>query len=448
VEAVLIPASVARRIFGKEVAQRYAVIELIVSNKDSKAGLIVQSVFLDYSKWLLSGIPASNPQPLVLEPTQKANQPWQVASLESRLVRGELLDAQQWTARNWTIRSLTAIGSVGAGFAFPFSGDVARGMSAFNGVVVPGAATLWPDGTVNQINRINDLGFQTNKIIPKQASDIVVAFFPIDRFLTPTFRKLFLDNPAGFFAPGELLTDPKISKSIAPILMPMAQSIDSNIHSAGDLPGAMVKAFLENCQPTQTGTYKSGSSANDQAAAAISESQGQQNQSMTNCQLQQLFTQLSLNSVHVVVGGVMSVDVASVPATIYEVDFNSGNTNASIWSTAGKQDGKIVGVYLSGAMPSVVDATGVPIDGISLTAVPESSSDTELAFQMTALQVHSSIHQDIFCGHEAAGHPRVYRWRAAGYKDRQDGGNGDSEHTIPILNASLRLPGGQAGGYH
>jgi predicted secreted protein len=93
VEAVLIPASVAERIFGKEIAHNYAVIELTVSNTDPNASLVLQSVFLDYSQWILSGLPRGDPPWRSLTGNQRASDPWQVASVESRLVRGELLDA-------------------------------------------------------------------------------------------------------------------------------------------------------------------------------------------------------------------------------------------------------------------------------------------------------------------------------------------------------------------
>jgi hypothetical protein len=375
VEAVLIPPSLVRRIFGTEVANNYAVVELVVSNKDSKAALIVQSVFLDYSQWLLSGLSELPPAPKSEEETQKPNKPWQVASVESRLIRGQLLDAQQWTSRNWTIRVLTAIGSVAAGFQFPFSGDVARGIAAFNGEVVPGISTLWPDGTVNQINRISDFGFQTNKIIPKEASDIVVAFFPIDRFLTPGFHKMFVANPSGFFMPAELINDPKTSRTMTKVILPMAKAIDETIGSHGtkegqatdkndlkadenDLRQRMGRSLLKNCQNAP--------------------------EDDKDCNLQKLFSRLSLNSVRVVVGGVMSINAATVPATVYSVDFKDGNNGCGVWATPGKaHQVTMTGVYLGGGTPSVVDANGAPIDGITLKADSGASSDTKLVFTMT-----------------------------------------------------------------
>ena len=79
----------------------------------------------------------------------------------------------------------------------------------------------------------------------------------------------------------------------------------------------------------------------------------------------------------------MTVDVTTIPATIYSVTFDEGNSNAALWTTAnGKHSGKISGVYLGGGTPSVVDSGGRAIDGVTITVDASQSSDTELAFTM------------------------------------------------------------------
>jgi uncharacterized Zn-binding protein involved in type VI secretion len=381
-QAVLIPAGLARRIFGKEVAQNYAVVEVIISNRDTKASLVVHSVFLDYSKWLLSGTSNANRKPLSgLDPSQAATISSQVASIESRLVRGELLDAQQWTARNWTIRTLTFLGTTAVAFEFPFSTDVAKGIGAFNGTVVPGASTLWPDGTVNQINRISDFGFQTNKIIPKQSSDILVAFFPIDRFLTKGFRDEFLKDTAAWFVPSEMLADPKTEPEFEKIAKPLVDGLLANI--AADSPngdsfkGRMLKAMLAPCSPTSASGATSPANG---AASTTTGADSARHQDEASCQIQNLLNGISLNNIHVVIEGAMTVDVNTVPATIYGVDFKNGNL-PSIWTTTGTEQAvSITGVYLANGVPAVEDASGKAIDGITVTPIPDDSTDTEIDF--------------------------------------------------------------------
>lgn len=374
VEAVLIPASVAERIFGKEIAHNYAVIELTVSNTDSSASLVLQSVFLDYSQWILSGLPMRADQQAQLQQNgltgnQKASKPWQVASVDSRLVRGELLDAQQWTNRNWTIRGLTALGSVAAGFAFPFSGDVAKGIASYNGVLVPGASTLWPDATVGQLNRISDFGFHTNKLVPKDASDIVVAFFPVERFLTPSFKKQFIRNPAGFFVPGEMIADPKMAPQILPILVPLVKSIERSNLTDDAAKAEIVQALLMNCSAAEATKGQSTNADNSSPGTP------------DGCRIQSLINEISLNSIRLVIGGVMSVNVASVPASIFEVDFDDDGLD--IWSKPGVTTGVIWGAYLSGGNPAIVDDQGQAIDGVTIKGVAKGSDDRQLHFEMT-----------------------------------------------------------------
>src|SRR5215203_892084 len=49
-QAVLIPRVDARRIFGSEIANNYAVIEVNVGNKTPDAALIIHGIFIDYRK--------------------------------------------------------------------------------------------------------------------------------------------------------------------------------------------------------------------------------------------------------------------------------------------------------------------------------------------------------------------------------------------------------------
>lgn len=243
VEAVLLPYSICKRIFGTEIANNYTAVEVTVSNRSADAAMIVHSLYIDYSKWLLSGTPEAlaaggracaggtppGPAPIAsaadktvgLETFQSSTKPGQVASVESRIARGELLDAQNWTIRNWVIRALETAGAIASGYQFVFKEQgLIRGIGAFNGQVIPASQILWPDGTIGQLNRISDYGFQANKVIPKQSADIMVGFFPIDRFLTPGLKKIFRKAPAAFFVPGSLFADPQ-----SPAVSWMAESL-------------------------------------------------------------------------------------------------------------------------------------------------------------------------------------------------------------------------------
>jgi hypothetical protein len=236
IEAVLIPPKISQKVFGKTIGNTYAVIELTISNRSSDASLIINSIFIDYSGWLLSGYSprssgdncrrgaggtasASETNANEQQAWQAQTCPNQISSVEYRVVRGQLLDDQPWTYRNSIIRALQATGAIATAFTFTIgSRHAIQAIGAYTGQVIPATETFWPDSTVGQMNRISDLAFQVNKVIPKESSDIVVAFSPIDRFLTPGFKRWFIDSPAIFFAPYAMVLDPKRPKDFDKML--------------------------------------------------------------------------------------------------------------------------------------------------------------------------------------------------------------------------------------
>jgi hypothetical protein len=377
VQAVLLPARVARPVFGREISQNYVAIELIVSNRSQDHDLVVHTIYIDYRNWLLSG----TKQSLVLSGLLKADTPvkpdeksgttdptktgtkgaavnpcdpdsppdpgcasWEtathegeVASVEYRVARGELLDKQPWTLRNIAINSLTFLGSVASGYAFPFKEiGITKGISAYNGDFLPAARALFPDGTIQQLDNISDFGFRTNKVIGKGTSDMVVAFFPIDRFLTPGLKKIFLQSPAVFFVTISGLVDPSIRPRIKPIL--------------DNFLGKDATDKINFAQPD---------------AATL-----------------KVLSGISLNNVQVVVGGSMTVDVDSIPPHIDSVSFDASDA----WSKGtGDVTGAIQGTFLDGGTITVVNASDLGISAIS--PVKDGSTNEQLHFKMTLTKV-------------------------------------------------------------
>jgi len=337
VEAVLLPAPICRSLFGKAIARQYAVIELTISNKSPEAAFIVNSIFIDYSEWLLSGSSKALTAAGISSPAA-ANAhalPDQVASVEYRIARGEALDAQTWTRRNWCMRLLQFLGvaATGSEFAFKEVGFV-KGIGAFTGQLVPAAQVLWPDGTAAQMDRISDFGFRANKVIPKQASDIVVAFFPIDRFITPELKKIFLTSPAVFFVPAAALVDKTVSGQMIGVLQ--------------RLVGA--------------GAVKSG----DSVDALLS-----------NPKIRGVLDGISLNKVQVKVAGILSIDAASAPARIDSISFD--NPSAA-WDGKSPITGVIQGAFLSGGQPAITESKQY---GITVQALPDGSTSEQLRFTLT-----------------------------------------------------------------
>ncbi len=353
VEAVLLPPNVTRGLFGRSVSDRYAAVELLVSNRSRDAALIVHSIFLDYSRWLLSSITAASeiqecPAPGTTGTTLPAcfnkNEPWQastkssqIAAAEYRIPRGTLLQAQQWSARNLTIRGLEFAGTIAAGYVFAFrEPGIAKGIAAYNGNFLPAARYLLPDSSIDQANRISDLGFRVNKVIPKESSDVVVAFFPIDRFLTPGVKKLFEKSPAIFFVPEAALVDPKAEKLLTDAMPELAAKIK-------ETKANMLDAL-----------------ANGKADAGT-----------------KMLDSLSLNRIRVVVGGAMTVDAESIPASIESVSFDEADS-ALLWGEPGTKSGTIQGRFLGGGKVSIANAGKLQIT--DLAVVQEGSTNESLRF--------------------------------------------------------------------
>lgn len=403
VEAVLLPYPVANRIFGKEIANTYAVIELTISNKSADAAFILHGAFIDYSHWGLSGLDGvdikeasavGNNDPD--QQTQSSSNTAQVASAEYRIARGQLLDAQQWTARNWTMRLLTLGGSLASGYSFAFKETgIAKGIAAFNGNFVPGMAVAWPDGTVSQLNRISDFGYQTNKLIPKQGADIIVCFFPIDRFLTSGFKELFKHSPALFFAPLQMLEDKKMegrllrylpihkrelgrARYLLPCYIRVQHPTDQEAHaSTAEVPlrSSLDKEEDEDCRQTLLLNGATGADGgNDQDQVKLTKKA---------LHILDFIERMSLNNVRVVVDGIMSVDTNLVPAKIELVTFDQDDKSPSFWAATGDKAGTIKGEYLGGGEVSIVDSDKLGITDLKTVSSGSDEHNLKFSFKLT-----------------------------------------------------------------
>jgi hypothetical protein len=96
-------------------------------------------------------------------------------------------------------------------------------------------------------------------------------------------------------------------------------------------------------------------------------------------QLGKILEGISLNKVRVMITGVLTANVATIPATIDSVEFEGENKNATFWQTTGaEQRGVIKGLFLDGGEPSIAEAEELGIT--HLTKVTTSSTNQELHF--------------------------------------------------------------------
>jgi hypothetical protein len=453
-EAVLIPRVDARRIFGKNIADNYAVVEVNVSNKSPDATLIIHNIYIDYSRWALSGATdagvvfsgATTVEGVErdrLAPYHASNNPNRVASEEYRIVRGQLLDAQLSTRRNRILKWLSLAGTLASAYTFSLSEEgIIRGIAAYNGVAIPGLAATFPDAVIPQLNRVSDFGFQTNKVIPKQGGEVVVCFFPIDRFLTPGFRALFLKSPALFFAPLQMLVDktsepdlnralgedlglmpdllgankrevPEILRESLPCYLRIVRGDSFNRATPDNSPRGQMDRRMDDLCLNQFGLERGddnqvsligtkGTEAHGQTKTNQSTTTNQGNTSAANdgtvpTPEQRLarflaldyLSQASLNNVRVTVDGIMTVDTMSIPAKVDEVTFDEADgctpDQRCFWTVPADgsgvvRKGTIKGAYLTGGSVNINEAASLHIEDVQ--AVADGSSDQLLRFSM------------------------------------------------------------------
>lgn len=206
VQAVMLPYSINRELFSKHIADNYVVVVVNIGNRSHHSALVMQGLYLDYSNWALSG---SVPRVAEADETSSGTLPGQVSSVEYRIVRGELEERDPKTVRNWILRSLQFAGSVAGSTTFVYGAisNIPKYVSMANGVGIPGFEKLWPDALISKLNRISDFGYRVNRLIPRESSDVMIAFFPVDRFLTPRLKRIFIRRPALFFNTGLALVD-------------------------------------------------------------------------------------------------------------------------------------------------------------------------------------------------------------------------------------------------
>jgi len=392
VEAVLLPYSVSQHVFGKEVATNYIAIELTISNHSQIASLIVESVYVDYSQWALSGwailqnssVSGNTPGGKNKKSTNSAHaEPTQIASAEYRSVRGDLMDTQPWTKRNITMRALEAAGAIATAYAFSISEKgIIRGIAAFNGQVIPAAKAFWPDGTQEQLNRISDLGFKVNKVIAKNSSDIVVGFFPIDTLLTPGFKKLFLKSPSLLYTPYAVLFDHDYQKDLRPFIKTMLGNssdaeVDGFLHQ---LPCIYMNMYKESIEPKAEAESKSATgtppASTETAPWECKEKRGGQELAVW------FLAHASLETVHVDVKGDMAINLNQVPAKIDSLEMKGGN---AVWSnTKTPVEGTLRGSFFTGATAiNIAEVEALQIKDIKLVATGSSDSALNFTMQLT-----------------------------------------------------------------
>lgn len=417
VTAVMLTQGSVRRLFGSEIAKTYAVVELTISNKSPDAAFVLHSAYIDTSQWALGGgskgfrFEGLSSDDQATESARAGSRSTSIASVESRIARGQLLDAQQWSARNWTVRLLTLAGSLASGYSFAFKEPgIAKGIAGFNGNFVPGVAMAWPDGAVAQQNRISDFGYQTNKVIGKQSSDIIVCFFPIDMFLSAPFREIFMKSPGLFLSPYQILfgdsnKDAIVRLGFDPGQVEMMRKLHPCYSGKFESPAGKGGRKGNKTEPSGAAVADNSGIANteERSHKANANSDGTVNMRefsqeliIKNCQTKlsdsndkiqdalvglDYIGRFGLQNIGVYVDGIMTVEVDTVPASIDKVNFDGDDSKPEFWAAPGDKKGTIECRFCQGGQLRILEADQLGIKDV--TAIADGSDDHHLRFSFT-----------------------------------------------------------------
>jgi hypothetical protein len=187
--SVLDPKNVAD-IFGTRISKRYLAVQITVRNKNKDFQLLIGDVSLDMSRVVNT---SDHPE---LRNYQSPT-PYRPSSNDLSLVRGVSEKGTDYDRRNLIFRALRGAGSIAASLigVMSFGPSYAPGIATFNGPLIEAYKDVFPDETVNQLNRLNDSAYAVNTLVPKQSSKVMVAFLDQAMFMSKDLRKKFRDDP-------------------------------------------------------------------------------------------------------------------------------------------------------------------------------------------------------------------------------------------------------------
>ena len=182
-------------VFGKRIAQRYVAIQVTVRNVNPNQEFLMQDVqvAVDYDT----------------EDGGARLDHRFVAGRDKLLVRGVALRGQSDDPRNRFIRIAEALGDIASASTIGLKAlDLRNGISVYRSAFLPGLKNIFPDYTVEQLNRLNDMAFSANTsyklVVGKSGSAPLVTFVPAeifaDRYATWTSQQLNAFNEKVYVA--------------------------------------------------------------------------------------------------------------------------------------------------------------------------------------------------------------------------------------------------------
>lgn len=185
-------------VFGRRIGNRFIAIQVTITNRSADFQYLVHDVSLDLKEIFIQPLPREKPARYAGQPLNERDRyRYELSSLELSLMRGVAERGQALDPRNIGLRVLNGIGTIAAGLiGVQFGGNTyPEGVATFNGPFISAYREIFPDFTINQVNRLNDSSYRTNRLVPKQQAVVMVAFIPQKMFLDERQRKVFKKDP-------------------------------------------------------------------------------------------------------------------------------------------------------------------------------------------------------------------------------------------------------------
>jgi hypothetical protein len=164
-------------IFGTRIGKRFIVVQVTVTNRNKQYQLLIHDISMDVST------PGGSHR--------------EEGSVELHLLRGIAEVGQYSDLRNRVLRSIRGAGTVAAGLigVTDFGSSFAPSVALWNGPLVSAYSDIWPDLTINQMNRLYDSAYASNTIVPKQQAKVMAVFVPQSILLDKKERDSFWKEP-------------------------------------------------------------------------------------------------------------------------------------------------------------------------------------------------------------------------------------------------------------
>jgi hypothetical protein len=289
---IMTPKNVADT-FGRRIAQRYIAMQITVANRNKDYQWLIQdaSMRLDILVNTMEQKSGKCSANLVLlrqalvHPYFRGNN-FDVSSADLTVLRGVAEKGQSLDPRNVAVRFLTAAGIIGAGLigVTDFGHSFAPGVAAFNGPLINAIKEMFPDYTVEQLNRLNDSAWLANTVVGKQQARVIVLFIPQAYLLTRQQQKQYYKDPESVYGCPDLrLLQASVDGNFITTVTatPVATSVniessedakfkDDNFTINGTISGNFFSdSTIELISPTQGLTIKADGAPTDKAIKFI-----------------------------------------------------------------------------------------------------------------------------------------------------------------------------------